>query len=481
MSSASLPASAWSPTGFAEPRTRPAASPSRKWGIRLVFLTLLIWPIGFVAGIRPAVMALTMVGFAAAVGGLKSPSLGMLGIGLLCTLEPLTNALVLIGTIFRWNTLNYWLVLIIVLNGIFLIRRNDLQTRLLEIWLAVICLGLIHSTDFNAGVQEILEIVVAFGLLVYLWKAAGTDDEIWLWMAYLNATVAAVGGLVFFVVGADLVDVAGASDNFNRNAWAYLPVVGLFSICLGISRASRKGQLVLAALGIVNAGWVFMVGSRGGAFVGLICLPYLLAQMKGNTRRAIVLADWAAIGAAVYVSFHDRLEHSFERISILLDKQADPRARTSGRSDLVLAGWRIFQEHPVFGVGSASYPYYWLRMRNGNAMTGYGFGIERPAHSGWIRTLAENGLVGFTFHALYVLSFAVVGWRKRREGLFPLGLLVTAALAIAYISIEMQAKGLWFLAISATVLFHHPTAGPRALARRRARGGSVSPGHGAPT
>ncbi len=57
---------------------------------------------------------------------------------------------------------------------------------------------------------------------------------------------------------------------------------------------------------------------------------------------------------------------------------------------------------------------------------------------------------GIVLLGAFVLSFAVIGWRARSVGLFPLGLLATVALSVAFLADEFQAKGLWLLA--ATVM-----------------------------
>ncbi|MEO8218794.1 MAG: O-antigen ligase family protein, partial [Acidobacteriota bacterium] len=312
-------------------------------------------------------MVLTLAGFAAAVAGLKNPSLGALGIGLLCTLEPLTQAFILTGRFLRWNTLSYLLLIVMAMNLRIIFARAVAPSRLLQAFIVVVGGGLLWTPDVSLGVQQVLETVVPFGLLIYFWRATG-DDEIWTSMAYTNGTAAALGGMVFFAKGYDLLFETsrawGIEHFFNPNSVAYLPLCGLFSISLGMRRASPRGRLVLALLAIVNSGWVFLGGSRGGIMVAILCIIFILLRMDSARLRAGFLAVCLLIGVSVYVTFHDRVEHSIERIALLLDKNSDARDRTSGRSDLLVGGIRIFESRPWLGVGTGGFSWYWLRLRN---------------------------------------------------------------------------------------------------------------------
>ena len=84
-------------------------------------------------------------------------------------------------------------------------------------------------------------------------------------------------------------------------------------------------------------------------------------------------------------------------------------------------------------------------MENREGMSVFREGEYSEAHSGWIKTLTENGIPGIVLLGAFVLSFAVIGWRTRSVGLFPLGLLATVGLSVAFLADEFQAKGLWLL------------------------------------
>ncbi len=78
-------------------------------------------------------------------------------------------------------------------------------------------------------------------------------------------------------------------------------------------------------------------------------------------------------------------------------------------------------------------------------------GVGMQAHSGWIKTLSENGIPGVVLLFGFSLSYAAVGWRLRADGVLPFCLTISLILAIAFISTEFQAKGLWLLAAMGTL------------------------------
>ncbi|HEY9450101.1 MAG TPA: O-antigen ligase family protein, partial [Gemmatimonadaceae bacterium] len=121
---------------------------------------------------------------------------------------------------------------------------------------------------------------------------------------------------------------------------------------------------------------------------------------------------------------------------------------TSGRSDLAIGGWYIFQDHP-FGVGTGGFPTAWSRLGHHYGLR-YGRGEEKAAHSGWVKTMVENGVPGLVLLIIYISSFGVVALRQRDWALWRLGMLTSVATAAALLSTEFQNKGVWFLVAGAT-------------------------------
>jgi hypothetical protein len=404
---------------------------------------------------------LLVISLVGCVAGLRRKSLGLLAVGAVCTLDSIGAGLVFTGGLWRFNTFNYWLVLILLVFRGPLLQMRDLPSVLLKAIVLVMAIGLPLSPDYNSGVQQLMECAVTFALVAYVARAA-SEPDIWYWLGVTSGAMSAGAGAVFYrQLSIDFV---------NANYWAFCPLGGLFAVCLGFRTVKDLGrQIPLLALALVNFGWVVLSGSRGALSVGVCCLVFLLVELRNLTRQIAAVAVGAA-AAVVFVSmFPDLVEHSVTRVQYLLSDDASARRRTSGRSDLVAGGLEMFLKHPL-GVGTGGFGAQWASL---NSVEGrrdfHKSGQHVPAHAGWIRVLAENGALGIVLFAGYAASFAVAGWRRRREGLLPLGVLVTLSFVVALASFEPNHKGLWFLAAAVTVLFDPDRLGQAMRARQFGR------------
>jgi len=439
------PEPAPAPRWPAVPRARSSAA---VWGARFLVLVLAAGAAGALFGFARAVIALTVLGFAGATLGWPRPAAALLGIGLLCTLDPLTRTVVLSGGWLRWNTLNYLLVLAILVSIPRLLRLASLSARLLCLLLAFLAAGLLWSSGPMDGLQHILGAVAFFGLLVFFLRAS-RDPGIWFWMAAVNGAAGAVVGLLYFAGGDSAV---GTGLEINPNAWAYFPLTALFSICLSAAASPRAGRLVLSILSVVNFGWVFLTGSRGSLVIAAVCMAFLAVRLSGAAPRMAILAAAVLCAALLSGLFGSRESYAFSRLGKLFDSEESLTQRTSGRSDLARAAWQMFLDHPALGMGTGGFASRWSHLQEGEGISSFGYGREMQAHSAWMKTLAENGLAGVLLLGAFVLSFAVSGWRNRASGLFLPGLLITAVLALALVSTEFQSKGLWFLSAGGVTL-----------------------------
>jgi hypothetical protein len=394
-----------------------------------------------------------VVAFGAAVIGLWNPFIGLLGIGVLCTLDSLATSLLLRGGIWRWNTLNYWLLIVVVLFLPLLIRRRDARVMLLFLLLTLLAFELAWSVDRPTGLQHVFGALSLFGLLVYFARAARTP-AVWYWLGMVNGVTAIGVAMAFIGQESRLPEV-------NPNVWSHAPVMGVISVCLAFAAVPmpRSRRALLAALAAANGSMVFLTGSRGNLAITLLALLALTLMVPSLSQRVVILIATVPLSLAVISQFPDLEARTIGRLRILADSHETARRRTSGRFDLALGGWYIFQEHPM-GVGTGSFTHYWVRLGRREGMSTFGTGQPFAAHSAWVRALAENGLPGVLLLGVFVGSFAVAGLRRTGR-LRVLGLLVTAALASGFSSSEFQAKSLWYLAAGATVLFQLNPRGRR--------------------
>jgi MFS family permease len=447
-------------------------SPIASWAKAWIAVILAASAGGLFVGIERAVMLLAAVGFAGALAGLRWRPLGLLSLGVLCTLDPMVRLLLKSEGLVRFNSLNYFLLLALLLNSKTLLQWRNGQLRLLVVLIVALTLGLLFSSGREAGVQHLFNLVSLLGVLVYV-RRAGSNPQNWFWLGAVSGLAAVCFGVLFFLQRESI-------DYVNSNAWAYMPLTGLFAVCLGAAagRPRRKGAVALTLLAVANVMWVVLSGSRGGMLVALVCVAFLAVTLKGGAVRAAALAAGAVAVIAMATFFLDDTRYTLEKVDTLFDSTKSSSKRTDGHMDLAIGGWYVFLDHPL-GVGTGGFAPTWSELGSRANVPMFKYGREMQAHSAWVKTLAENGVLGFLCLAAYVSSFAFVGWRSGRAAAFRFGVFVTMAMAMAFLASEFAAKGLWLLAAGATVLLdsHREARGTRRRAEtgRNPQAGRLEP------
>jgi hypothetical protein len=407
----------------------------------LIVAISVIWSTSLLWGYQLGLLLVSLLAVLIAVVGFNRPFLGMLGIGMLATLDPVSRGLLGDEGIWRWNTFNYLLVAIALLSANSVFKKATLQHWILLEFALLLALDLLMTEDLENGLQQLLGAASAFGFVAYLIKA-GRLPGLWYSLGIVNGFLGAIAGLLYYV---DLSDL----PYLNPNAFAHFPLAALFSVCLAFLEARSVREAVnLVMLAGPNMIWVFLSGSRGGLMVGALCILYILARVKGIAGSKAIPAILLVCGAGIlFVGVFSELGgNASARVAKLFDDDRSMANKTSGRSDIAFAGWQIFKDHPL-GVGTGSFDQAFADLDiEGLAFAGH----QKQAHSAWVKILAENGVPGIVLLLVFVGSFAVTGVRMRKEAVGGLALLTAAALAIGFLSTEFQSKDLWFLAMSAT-------------------------------
>ena len=435
-------------TVYSVPMVHNLDQPASYWGPRFTILILATWLIGLILGFQLSLQVLTFTGFFAAIAGLRFPSIGLLGMSMLCTLDTVSRVMIMRDSqVLHYNTYNYWLLIVMLLSLRWLLGLKDVHTRILQIFLLILGCEIGVSGAWENGLQHVLNILTVFGLLAYFIRA-NWDKRYWYWLGIVNGVLSAAGGLVFYLQKSQLPEI-------NGNAWAYFPLTGIFAICLGfpfIVNRSRT-QTFLGALAIVNYAWVFLSGSRGTLLVATVTIGFLLITASGFSTRLAYTCSFIIAALLLSILFTDLQHNASYRLEKLAEVNRSYVNRTSGRSDLALAAWYMFLDHPL-GVGTGGFASTRISEGYVQKTSGWEADTQMEAHAGWMKTLAENGIPGIILQFAYVISFAVVGWHRRRRGVFSIGLLVTLTLSFAFLTTEVQTKGLWFLAAGTVVLLN---------------------------
>jgi O-antigen ligase len=151
-----------------------------------------------------------------------------------------------------------------------------------------------------------------------------------------------------------------------------------------LSRSSVAG-LLLGAL-VLEMAWL---GRRKGGLAVLVTVLVLAVGLAGITE----------------------LRHP-RRLRLKLDTTRGLNKLTGGRVYLVKAGVRMFERHPIEGIGLGGFPLAFPYYRTSHAA----ILSLRDSHTTVVTVAAEQGLIGLAAFAFLLVTFFATTLRKRRFG-----------------------------------------------------------------
>ena len=285
------------------------------------------------------------------------------------------SATVAINTGDSLKEISKWLEVIVVI----LLGSQYLRSRR-QIWIiiALICLAGISQAFygyiqafFNLGPQSFIRDA---SLRVY-----GTFDQPNPYAGYMNIPLS----------------ISLALTLLGRN-WVTRILAGLTAIILGVAEflsQSRGGEIALAAavIFIVIAG---MPSIR--VFMRALIVPILCAFIA-------LLAGWIPAGV-----FNPALRFlGLAQISFIEPSNQD--YSTAERLAHWIAGWHMFLDHPILGVGIGNYPDAYSRYFITIFTTSLG-----QAHNYYINIAAETGSIGLIVFLFFLLAVFVAGGQSLR-------------------------------------------------------------------
>ncbi|MFC1435039.1 O-antigen ligase family protein [Streptacidiphilus sp. N1-3] len=224
---------------------------------------------------------------------------------------------------------------------------------------------------------------------------------------YLTGTGASYDGGTVRAVG-----TFGASDVMAMSAVVSYGLLAALGLALEARAAGRPraalgyalaaGALVMPlAVSFSRGSWI----ATGAAVLVALLLTDVRLALRGalfTTAAAVVLVGGLGLGGASVTA----------RLSSITTVAGAPDHSVSDRYDLWTTAARIWQDHPVTGVGPKEFPNYRdahapLRLSSGSDTAGAGAGFAREPllspHNMYLLVLSEQGLVGLTaFAALFL-------------------------------------------------------------------------------
>lgn len=195
--------------------------------------------------------------------------------------------------------------------------------------------------------------------------------------------------------------------------WAFLEAA--------LARRTFSAMGYATGCGLIIIG-VFLTGSRMGIFMASISLVFVaVKEWKQLLRPKIILISSLLATALFFLlrgPFTIMFDLTIERMKPVLvfigtgQELEEPSAAM--RAEMLSAGWDIFRDHPLFGVGTDGYrqvlPLY-------SSFLG-----TRHAHNTFMEILTGTGLLGFIPFTALIISIVKrmwQGWQREGESRLP--------------------------------------------------------------
>jgi O-antigen ligase len=191
--------------------------------------------------------------------------------------------------------------------------------------------------------------------------------------------------------------LTGGGGDPNLQAAGFVAAMFLSMGLFGLYRRRAARVALLLAFALISIAFI-ATESRGGLIALAVAAIGALMISPGQRRRLLGLMALVIVMAGVAVAINPS---SLSRITNL-------GGGTSGRSDIWPVAARVFEQHPLFGVGTNNFqvvePRFALLHRSVSRVT-YIAEDPDPAHNTYLQLLAENGIVGLLLYlGVVVLS-----------------------------------------------------------------------------
>jgi O-Antigen ligase len=234
---------------------------------------------------------------------------------------------------------------------------------------------------------------------------------------------------------------------------------------LGGASAHDQGNELLAMAIVVCAGVALLQVAFGLArrhAVGpRIAIPR--ASARWLTGGAALVAVVIAVAAGIPGELSDRWDEFKQPLAPTATGAARfESASGSGRYQAWQAAVDAYKAEPLTGIGPGTYEFWWAR--NGSIA-----GFLRDAHSLYLETLAETGLVGFLLIVALVVGVLAIGVRRViRASEDKRALLAGAVASCAVFAFAAAIDWVWELAVLPAVflLLAAAICGPKVVRRR---------------
>lgn len=261
------------------------------------------------------------------------------------------------------------------------------------------------SLMWTISLEETLYRTTLYGLFFFMmwmvWQQTTESRLQALMKAYLiGCSLSACSTIANYLAGISIsnatYDVRYAATGFDANDIALTMALGTPMAAYLMARGTKFTRCLYGGYALLAVAAIFLTASRTGLVALAIAMSsYLVLTLQNHRMKGFLIALTVVCGLVWLSQFAP--ESSVKR---LLTFGEEIRSGTmSNRRAIWAAGWDVFQENPLLGIGAGSF----------KVAMGPAIGAEMVAHNTYLSVLADMGLIGFgAFMAMVALCVRVV-------------------------------------------------------------------------
>ena len=158
---------------------------------------------------------------------------------------------------------------------------------------------------------------------------------------------------------------------------------------------------------------IFTFSRNGFATMALVIIISLLYKPPKPYVFVVMILLMIPLGRYIPADYLDRVSTLTDLLPGIGDQNAAiQEVSFRGRLSENMAGWLMFRDHPLVGVGLANYPEYYQEYSRQLGIDARN--VQRGAHNLYLQIAAEQGLIGlFTFGVIIWSAFYRMGLAKK--------------------------------------------------------------------
>jgi O-antigen ligase len=380
--------------------------------------------LGLGAGIDPRIALAAAIGLAFVVLVLADLTLGLCLFAVISFLDVLPS---LGGSLLSFSKLVGFLLAISWLAKVSsteesrkdFLAAHPTFSYVLALFLGWAALSLTWAERSSVGTTPLMRYALNLILFLIVYTAVRTSRQaLWVIGAYVIGAGLAAGYGVLNPPGDvpyyDVSRVAGTIGDPNELAAVLVGGTVLAAALAVILKRSPLARLACAGTSVVCLLAIFLTLSRGG----LVALLFALGAsiVVGGRWRAMALLLTVVIGFSGFIYFGYYASH--DAVARVTKVEGG-----TGRTDIWTVGWRMFQAHPVRGVGVGNFQtssIHYLLAPGGIQRDEFIVDTPKVAHNTYLHVLTELGVVGLSLF-LAIVSFALLCFLRAARAFGRLG------------------------------------------------------------